>query len=509
MASKDKKLPEKQDDSTKSEILHRLKTHPFLFIGTVIVLVIVIIAFVFVPAIVPSAQRGQSLTFGYYNKVPISYVRDNYFYQVQQSLARNQQQSSEDPGNIFMTAQIWRQAFEETAIHLGILDEMKQAGYIAPENVVNREVAKLPMFTENGRFSSTRYRAMDQNAQMNLWRQVKDSVITQMYLADMSSLRVASDEAAFIAAMDSPQRRFDLVAFPFSSYPDSEIISYARANPAPFKVVHFSRITVSTNEREARQILNSIKNGTTTFEEAARTSSQDMYADRSGDMGIRMAHELSFEVGDDETLSKLVSLSRGEMSDPVEVPTGWAFFRAEETERPADTDDPSQLEKIRYYIMVNNRGQVEDWLIAEAEKFSAQAKEIGFDEAVFAGNMTKQSFGPIPVNYGNSALFGSVSSSGISELTNAGTNQFFWRAAFSTPVNSLSNPVVIGDNVIVLLPLEETNLEEDGNQFIAMYYPYWIRSGTEQAYRMYFLNNEKLDDRFGDTFWSIWGNSLY
>jgi len=482
MASKDKKLPEKQDDSSKSEILHRLKTHPFLFIGTVVILVIVIVAFVFVPAIVPSAQRGQTLTFGYYNKVPISYVRDNYFYQVQQSLSRNQQQpSSDDPSYIFSIAQLWRQAFEETVIHTGILDELKQAGYIAPETVVDREVAKLPMFTTaDGKFSSAAYRAVDQNTQMNIWRQVRDSVITQMYLSDMSSLKVSSSEAAFVGAMASPQRSFDLAVFPFNSYPDSEILSYAQANSELFRVVHLSKITVTSGEREARQILNSIKSETTTFEEAARTNSQDPYADRSGDMGIRMAYELSYDIADDQARDLVTNLSRGELSDVVKVAAGWSIFRAEETARPADADDPSQLEKIRSYIMSNLRGQVEDWLIAEAEKFSAQAAETGFDEAVIEGNITKRSFGPLPVNYGNSALFGSISSSGVPELAYAGTNQFFWRAAFSTPLNTLSNPVVIGDHVIVLLPLEETNMEEADLQFVEMYYPYWISSGMEQ-----------------------------
>ena len=128
MPSREKKLPEKRDDSAKSEIMHRLKTHPFLFIGTVVILVIVIVAFVFVPAIVPNTQRGEELVFGYYNKVPIKYVRDNYFYQVLQYITRNQQPSTDDPNYIFTVRQMWRQAYEEAAIRIGILDEVKQAG---------------------------------------------------------------------------------------------------------------------------------------------------------------------------------------------------------------------------------------------------------------------------------------------------------------------------------------------------------------------------------------------
>jgi len=506
MASKDKKLPEKRDDSSKSEILHRLKTRPFLFIGTVIVLVIVIIAFVFVPAIVPSAQRGQTLTFGYYNKVPISYVRDSYFYQVLSSISRERQPSSDDPNYIWALYQMWRQAYEETAVHIGIMDEMKQAGYIAPEKVVDREVAKLPMFNVNGKFSSAAYQSMEKTTRMNLWKQVQDSMVVTMYMSDLSDLKTSSNDASFISSMASPQRTFDLVSFSFSSYPDSEIISYAEANPNLFKVVHLSIITIYSSEREARQVLNAVKNGTSTFEEAAMTSSMDNYADRGGDMGIRMAHELMYDIGDEQTRANIINLARGELSDIIKVSTGWAFFRAEETGYTADTNDPAQLDKIRNYIMIYSRGQVEDWFIAEAEKFSSQAREMGFDEAAAAGSLTKQNFGPIPLNYGNTALFSSISSAGVPELANAGTNQFFWRAAFSTPLNSLSIPIVVGENVIVLLPLEESDAEENNIQFIEMYYPYWVNAGLEQSYRSYFLNNEKLDDRFGETFWKIWGN---
>ena len=192
------------------------------------------------------------------------------------------------------------------------------------------------------------------------------------------------------------------------------------------------------------------------------------------------------------------------MSDLVRTSSGWAFYRADETALPADFNDSIQKDRIRSYIMNNLRGRVEDWLLVEAERFIAQAREIGFNEAADAGDITKNSFGPIPLNYGDTVLFSTVSSSGIPELSGASQNQFFWRTAFSTPLNSISEPIVIGDNVIILLPLEEVFAEEGELDFIESYYSYWASSSTENAYRSYFLQNEKLDDRFNDMFWKIW-----
>ena len=504
MASREKKYLDNGDDSVKSEIMHRLKTHPFLFVGTVLVLVIVIVAFVFVPAIVPNVQRGQDLTFGTYNGNPIKYVRDNYFYRVLQNLSQqNQQPSSDDPNYTYAMAQMWRQAFEAMVVHLGILDEVKQAGYSVPDDVVDRQVAAMPDFQDNGRFSSAKYKAMDNNSRMNLWRQVQESIAMETYLSDMSGIRTASKEISFVSSMASPRRTFDAAIFPLSTYPDSEIVSYAQTNSALFRVIHLSRITINSSEREARQVLDSVKNGTSSFEEAAKTNSQDAYADKSGDMGIQMAYELTSEISDEQAREKVITLAKGDLSDIVKVSSGWAFFRAEEEVRPADTNDQSQKDKIRNYIMTNSRGQVEDWVTAQATQFSAQAKEQGFDEAITSGNVIKRNFGPLPVNYGNSALFASVSSAGVPELTGAGTNEFFWKAAFSTPLNSLSNPIVIGDNVVVLLPLEESTADENETRMIETYYPYWMNAGTEQAYQNHFLTSSKLEDNFNQTFWRI------
>jgi len=504
MASRDKKSIAKREEPVKSEIIQRFKTHPFLFTGTVVILVIVIVAFVFVPAIVPNAQRGQELIFGYYNKVPIKYVPGNYFYQVQYNLAQQQGLSQEDPNYISRLGQIWGEAFAQTAVHLGILEEMKQAGYIAPEDVVDRAVAELDFLQENGRFSPVRYRAMDNNSRMNLWRQVQEGVIINNYQSDVGNLKVSSKEASFIASMASPRRSFDAAVFPMSLYPDSEVIAYASANPNLFTVTRLSRITVGSSEREARQILDSIKNGVSTFEETARTSSQDMYASRGGDMGVMMAFELIYEISDGQSREAVINLPQAELSDVIKVSSGWAFFRAEEASYAPDLSDSSQISKIRNYIMENVRGQAEDWLMAEAERFIAQAEISSFNDAVYDGNITKRNFGPIPLNYGNAPLFGSLASAGVPELSGAGSNHFFWKLAFSTPINTISRPLVVGDSVVVLMPLEENEAEESDTGFIEMYYPYWVNESTNSEIRTRFLTSDKLDNRFEETFMSLW-----
>jgi hypothetical protein len=178
MAFKETKQPPVLDKETKSELVRRFKENPFVFIGTIVVLIIVIIAFVLVPAIVPEAGGiNADLSFGTYNKAPITYVPGNYFAQMQESYARYMQSSMDSSNSQYVNYQIWHAAFEETVIHTAILQEMQRAGYTAPQALVDREVALLPQFQENGRFSVTRYRALDNASRLSLWREVQESLI--------------------------------------------------------------------------------------------------------------------------------------------------------------------------------------------------------------------------------------------------------------------------------------------------------------------------------------------
>ncbi|MDR2134210.1 MAG: SurA N-terminal domain-containing protein [Treponema sp.] len=499
MASK--KTPVEKN-SLKSEFLHRFKANPFVFIGTIFILILVIAAFVLVPAIVPNAEKNQTdLTFGAYDKVPITYVPGNYFARSYDMVAQNRQNQI-DPNNFqFAAYQIWREAFEMAAVHTAILQEMKQSGYTAPADTVDREVARLPQFQENGRFSSVLYNRLDSNARLTLWRQVQDSIAGEHFYSDVMGLLKPTAEASFIAKMNSPQRSFDMVSFSVDSYPDSEAAAYAEEHADLFRTVHLSKITINSSEREARQILSSIQDGSSSFEDAAKAHSQDSYAEKGGDMGIRLAHELTQEVAEDADREKLLSLGKGEYSELIKLDSGWAFFRAEDAVQNADFGDSSVIEKVRSYIREFERGRMEDWSIGEARAFISLAGEFDFNEAVYQRGIEKQSFGPLPVNYGNVDLYATLSSFSVQELSGSHVDENFWRTAFSTPVNTPSEPLVQGANVLVLYPTEETDAGESGFESIeSIFSSYWLSYMTEQMIRSHFLNSKKMEDRFFETF---------
>jgi hypothetical protein len=294
------------------------------------------------------------------------------------------------------------------------------------------------------------------------------------------------------------------VSFPLSSYTREELAAYGEANPALFRIAKLSKITKSS-VKEAEQILGTIRGEVSTFEDAARTYSQDTYTDQGGAMGTRWAYELASEIPNEAEREKVMALKKGELSAVIEVPGGWAFFRAEEDPLPLDSADEAALDKIRAYLMDFERGRIEDRLIGDAGELAALIREEGFEEALALRGIEKKDFGPLPINYGNVRLLAGLSSftSAVPELYNAETNETFWTTAFSTPLESPSRPLVLGSYVVLLYPREETEEAGEGSPAAEAERSYTgglLGEFTNESIRYHFITSDKMDDRFSETY---------
>jgi hypothetical protein len=220
-------------------------------------------------------------------------------------------------------------------------------------------------------------------------------------------------------------------------------------------------------------------------------------------MGIKMAYELDADVPDEQERASVIATPQGEYSPIVKVPAGWAFFRTEDAPYPLNPEEAGNLDKVRSYMTESRRGVMEDWLFDKAREFNDAVQEQGFDAALEEKGVEKRSFGPIPLNYGDQAmdygeenLFATLSSQQVSELSGAAGNAIFWRAAFFTPLQTPSEPLVVGNSVIVLYPLEETAKEGEGLEQIKTFYGPWVSSNSEQGLRTHFLQSKRLNDNF-------------
>jgi hypothetical protein len=508
MAKKDKNIHVNDKDSVFSDIAGKFKANPALYIGSVVILVLVVVTFVggdFLSGGRRYAGKGGDLTFGYYDKVPISYIAGNKLAQYYEQLVRRYRDQI-DLNNFQISMSLWSEAFKAAAVHIAILQEMRRSNYEPPEKIVDREVAKLPQFQdEKGRFSPALYRQMSDTSRLALWRQVREELAVIQFYNDLFGLLIPAGEKEFIAKMGSGTRTFEMVSFLVDDFPDSEYLIYARENADLFKSIHLSKITVNSGERAAKKILESIKDGTTTFEDAARAQSQDGFADKGGDMGIQYVYDLEKEITDAAVRESLLSLGKGELSAVVKTEESWVFFRIEDDLKSADFEDGAVMERVRSYMRNYERGRMEDWAVAQADEFIAEVKTDGFDNAARRRSKERASIGPLPVNYGNVDLFTPLESSSFSvlsgqEISGLSQNSNFWKSAFSTPLNTPSEPLVHGSKVLVLLPVDQIELEGEKADEISSIYSDWLGSITEQILQPYFMNSPRMEDHFWDTY---------
>jgi hypothetical protein len=508
MAKKDKNVAVMEKESGMSEIMKKFKQNPGLYVGSVLVLVLVTVTFVVGDAFFsgPKGGTGADYTFGYYDKEPITWIPDGVFALNREQAASYYQSQGYDINNFSISAQIWRQSFEATVVHTAILQMMKRSNYSVPDKKVDRQVAQMEQFRENGRFSPTLYNQMPESSRLSIWRQIQSELTKMNFYTDYYyGLLMPSAEADFIAGMTSVSRSFEIVSFSVDAYPDDEYLAYARANSDLFRTIQLSRITVNSSEREAKKILDSIKSGADSFEDAARAQSTDTFADRGGDMGSRYAFELVSEIPNSADRDNIFNLYTGEISNVIRVDDRWMIYRVEEALKPANFDDYATMDRVRSYLRNFERGRMEDWAIAQANEFIDEAKISGFEDAVFYRNLVKGVFGPLPINFGGIELFTSLESFEISgidpqDVHNLSGNENFWRIAFSTPLNTPSDPLVQGSNVLVLFPVEQIDADESYAQNIASMYPVWINNIFQQSLQYYFLSNSRMDDNFWNTY---------
>lgn len=481
----------------------RPRGNSFIYIGTVALLIITVVAFVFVPALGGMSDQDGNLTFGSWNGKPIAFAQGGYFAsQVQQVKAQYESQGYKDSGDQFFAYQVWRRAFENTAVHLALLDYADKVGIAASESYIDAQMVKHPAFQESGAFSKRKYREASDSYKLSLRKDIALSSVKSRYVSDSVGYVTSQAEIAFLKAMAQSRRSIEFVAVPFASYPDEERAAFAEANADSFRRARLSKVTVSSSEKDAKQILAQVRSGALSFEDAAKNHSKDPYASKGGDMGLRYAWELAGDLKDAAALGAVLALPAGSVSDVVETIAGaWAFYRVEEAPSRPDLASAELLKSVSDYMNRNEKGRIEDWAIARATSFAAAAK-ADFAAAAAAAGYSVKATSPFPLNYGDAldigyfSLLGSLDAETLPELRGADSNERFLQAVFSLEAGEVSAPVVHNDNAIVIR-VKEINTAADGElDLLEAYYPMVVQQNASSELASAILADPLLKDDF-------------
>lgn len=480
----------------------RRKGNPFIYIGTVVLLIITIVAFVFVPA-AGSAGSTADMTFGSWNGKPIAFVQGGYFStQVQQIKAQLEQQGYKDTGDQFFAYQVWRRAFENTAVHYALLDYARKAGIAVSESYIDKQITESPAFLENGTFSRRKYREATNSFKLSLRKDIEASALKNRYVADAVAFTPSKAEIGFLKAMAQSQRVVEYVAIPFSVYPDEERIAYAKANPASFKRVRLSKVTISSSKKEAEQVLAKVSSGSLSFEESAKNHSKDEFASKGGDMGSRYVWELKGELKNAADLDAMLGLSKGAVSPVYETFTGsWSFYRVEELAVEPDYASADLIKSVSDYLNRNEKGRIEDWVVKAAGAF-ATAANVDFNAAATANGYAVKETKPFPLNYGKAldvgyfSLLGALDTTDLPELNGADSSESFLTAVFSLEAGKVSAPLVLNDYAIVARVKEIRTADEGELGLLEAYYPTVVQQSISTELATAVMKDPAFEDNF-------------
>lgn len=474
-----------------------------LWFGAIFIFVLSAITFVAIPTAGGSAQSTTPV-FGKWNGTPIEYVQDSYFIRQIQALSE-QMQSQGQEINQYNYYQVMQSAFNSSAIRLGILEELKAAGYKVPQTLVNKNLVQYYQ-DENGKYSAKLYSETPETTRESRRSVMAEELTAQRYTEDffgtrsgVYGLKTSSKETELVKTMSSPERSFAYASFATSSYPATETVAWGQANPDLFVKHSLSLITVDT-EAAAKKVAASLSKNEITFEDAVTTYSTRTGTDAAGKLTDSYRKDLNTLFTDAKDLETILALQSSAISTIVKAGDAFAIVRCDAAPANPDFTDASVIAAVSSYMNTNERGKIEDYFMNKAKQFSALASAKGFDAACSESGIEKKTTTAFGINYGNANIMTPVPVETSTELATAVKSETFFEKAFKLKSGEVSEPILLGTNVVVLQVAEEKAADPQIIEMVPLFYNYYASSWAQGSLSSAFLKSEKLEDNFMATY---------
>ncbi|MCR5723960.1 MAG: peptidyl-prolyl cis-trans isomerase [Treponema sp.] len=486
-----------------------------LFVGSVIILILSAITFIFIPAI---AQTGtaNAPVFGKYDGKAIELAQGtpfanavlSYEDSAKADLARvnAMPQEQQDYYRTMLYYQIYSNAFNAAVHNLAYTAAVKKSGWEPATQQIAREIVQIPRFFENGAFSVRQYNSISESDRTNLkksiynqliWERFSDDVFgsnTKLGTESLFGIKSADAELDFIAKQGAEKRSFDLAAFDKESYPDTEVTAYGNEHKELFTKFALSVITLD-DEKEAKDVLAKIENGEISFADAL-SYSEKYYSNSEGKMNATYRYQLASSIPAEEDLTAVTALAKDATSGVVATARGFSIFRCDGDAVEPDFTDAALKDTVKSYIKQNDSGLIEEYFLGIAKNFAAAAVTDGFESACKQFKTERIAVPAFALNYGNASVYGSIPSE-VTQLSGAATNENFLEKAFSLKNGEVSQPILLGNNVIVVkLTGVQTDSTAENKSSLASDLSNYDQSAAQYA----LLTSDKVENNVSQAF---------
>ncbi|MGL4981512.1 MAG: hypothetical protein ACRC4W_01405 [Treponemataceae bacterium] len=473
-------------------------------IGSIIVLVLAAISFIFLPAMTSVGQKTTP-PLGKYKKKPIEYKQDSYFTRMYASYADQERKSGKEITSA-NTYEVMNNAFKATVLNMAFTDQVKSSQYIAPDNLLDRKMITY-FQDEDGVFSPKRFRDYPNSQKTMLRKNIEADEIFQRYNIDFmgsdssgfstkqegfGGLKRSSKQSAFIAKLGSNEKAFDLIAFSKNDYPEAEAVNFAKSNTNLFVEYDISLLSFQSEEK-AKTVEKQLRSNELVFEDAVSEFSTKIYTNDTGKLNNSFYFQVKNLIKTEKDLESVINLKAEELSSVFELSNGYGLFKMNASPESVDFTKQTTIDAVLSYMKDNEAGLIEDYFLARAKDFIIAADTTSFDKAAGDFELEKATTVTFPLNYNNNPMFGQIPTS-TPILTGAATNENFLKELFSLELNELSKPLVLGHNIVVAKMIEEKKGEEsliDESNFIYSYYPFTF---DQKAMEEYYMKSSDLEN---------------
>lgn len=505
-----------------------------LFVGSVIILVFAAITFIFIPALAPSAS-GKAPVFGKYNGKAIELSQGSEFANAVANYTDSYRDYYRSQGRDLSEYDyfyIYNSAFNATVTTMAYRDAVEKSGWQPSDQEIARMLVKIPSLSENGKFSKRAYNALAESQKTSLKKDIANQLIWNRFRYDMFGataadengyatslklgdtplfgLKSAANELDFLAAQSAEKRSFTMAAFNTADYPVSEIVAYGREHSDLFTRYDLSVITTD-DEAEAKKLLAQFTSGELTFDaDAVSAYSEKYYSGEDGKVTAAYKYQLKTAIPADADLESVLALKKDELSAVVKTSNGYSIYRADgEATAPVFEDEESDDSKksdivttVQNYIKANESGLIEDYYLNIAKNFATSAVTRGFAKTCDEFGIEAIDVPAFALNYGNTSALGAMPS--ISQLGAASTNENFLKTVFSLKNGEVSEPLVLGNNVLVLkLVGEQTDtVSDDAKESLADSIATYDQNAAQTA----LMSSDKVENTVFEAFRKITTN---
>jgi hypothetical protein len=448
-------MPSKPTNTVKTpqvkEVGTKEKSHiNAITLFSAVILAIIVVTFIGAP-VVQNLQRASNYTFGSFDGLPIEYTPGNYFAQQVEQLSRYYQDQFKN-ANFQMEKQlVWRQAFENAAQQVALKDLATKGGIIVTNHAIDLSLINLPEFQKDGQFSTELFNSTPPDRMLNYRKEASSELLIREYVGDRIYGGMVSDaDVAFIQKMAYPQKKFSFVVYSEKDFPDAQVLAYAQKNQKLFRSIDLSRITVES-QGDAERVRDLALKGTQSFADLAKTYSKDSLAQTGGALNTMLYHDLQSEFSTPADLDKVFTLKKGDLSPIFQKGKEWTIYKVVTPSTEPDFTKSSTLDDVRSYIKNNDRGVLEDYLMAQAKNFSQEAVSTSFAQEAKKDSRTLETTDFTSLNFDNLSLFPSISKASKNPaFQNLAANEDFFKKAFALPKGSVSQPILASPYVLVL-----------------------------------------------------------